>query len=324
MSIQNLSIIFIVIAIPIIIVSSYYVTQQQETLKMQASYDSKLGEATREAIKAYEINTVDWANEKENTRKHTMAAMNVFMTSLANQLNISGTAKEYMQNHIPAIAMTMYDGYYIYAPDYVPVTLKNEDGTQLFYDSENDILTTESESALEEDLAIIYEPAKDKEKSLEYNSKTYNFVTKINEAKKDYIYTLTNQIPYSERYNPNSSIDVVINYTLDNLLYVYGYVNGNYIERKGYLLNFGDTRISAIPQVKENEPDTLKEGSTFVVSYDSGTMSDTYSIAGEYLKEQILYFEDGEYKLGTFNYVYDIEGIKLYYDNAKRFFLFKK
>jgi len=322
MSIQNLSIIFIVIAIPIIIVSSYYVTQQQETLKMQASYDSKLGEATREAIKAYEINTVEWANEKENTRDHTMAAMNVFMTSLANQLNISGTAKEYMQNHIPAMAMTMYDGYYIYAPAYVPVTLKNEDGTQLFYDSEENILTTTSENFAGEDFSIIYEPAEDILadiiKSTIYNGKTYKFVTEINNAKKDYIHTLTNQIPYSERYNPNSDIDVVINYTLDNLMYVYGYIGDEYVEKKGYLLNFGDmayTNEHIIPQQSEGLESLENLSNEFNVLYRKGM--DEYDIKGEYLKEQILYFEDGEYNLGTFNYVYDSEETKLYYDDIE-------
>ena len=61
------------------------------------------------------------------------ATVNAFMTSLSNNLNISGTAKEFMENYIPAIAVTMYDGYYIYAPTYTPITKENTDGVQLFY-----------------------------------------------------------------------------------------------------------------------------------------------------------------------------------------------
>lgn len=331
MSIQNLAIIFIVIAIPIIIVSSYYVNQQQETLKMQANYDLKLGEATREAIKAYEINTVEWADKKENTRDHALAVMNVFTTSLANQLNISGTAKEYMENYIPAIAMTMYDGYYIYAPTYVPVTLKTEDGTQLFYDMENDLLTTESEDYISgRDFEIIYEPEEGYGMTMNYTYTTdeniekqeeVKFVIETECAKKKYEHTLTNQIPYSERYSAGN-INVAINYTLDNLVYIYGNINGNYVEKKGYLINFGQTSLNEIPQVIENAPDTLKNGSNLSINYDDGTTN--YTISGEYLEEQIVYYENGEYKLGTFNYVYDTNQTKLYYDEEEQDFFSMK
>ena len=85
------------------------------------------------AVKAFEVNTVDWASKKQNDRSNTMAMINAFMISLSNNLNISGTAKELMQNYIPAIAVTMYDGYYIYAPTYTPITEENTDGVQLFY-----------------------------------------------------------------------------------------------------------------------------------------------------------------------------------------------
>ena len=112
---------------------SYYLNLQRDTLELQAIYDTKLSEATKEGIKAFEVNTVDWASKKQNDRSNTMAMINAFMTSLSNNLNISGTAKELMENYIPAIAVTMYDGYYIYAPTYTPITKENTDGVQLFY-----------------------------------------------------------------------------------------------------------------------------------------------------------------------------------------------
>ena len=330
MSIQNLSIIFIVIAIPIIIVSSYYVTQQQETLKMQASYDSKLGEATREAIKAYEINTVEWANEKENTRKHTMAAMNVFMTSLANQLNISGTAKEYMQNYIPAMAMTMYDGYYIYAPAYVPVTLKTEEGTQLFYDSENDILTTESENPfLGTEYLIAYEPEGTGIISSTETGEQKEFVTTIEQAKKEHKHTLTNQIPYSSRITTNN-IDVVINYTLDNLIYIYGYLgNGTYIEEKGHFVYFSDAAsVLGVPQIENGTESKLRSEEDGLTFKYTNINNKKLTIQGEKLKEQIAYRDNSnsiEAKNDIFNFVYDSDGTKLYYDeNEESFFSLKK
>lgn len=133
MKIQNLSIIFLVIVIPLVMILSYYLNLQRDTLELQAIYDTKLSEATKEGIKAFEVNTVDWASKKQNDRSNTMAMINAFMTSLSNNLNISGTAKELMENYIPAIAVTMYDGYYIYAPTYTPITEENTDGVQLFY-----------------------------------------------------------------------------------------------------------------------------------------------------------------------------------------------
>ena len=135
MKIQNLSIIFLVITIPLIMILTYYLNLQRDTLELQAQYDAKLSEATKEGIKAFEVNTVDWSDNinPEATRKTMTATVNAFMTSLSNNLNISGTAKELMQNYIPAIAVTMYDGYYIYAPTYTPITKENTDGVQLFY-----------------------------------------------------------------------------------------------------------------------------------------------------------------------------------------------
>lgn len=61
MKIQNLAIIFLVISIPLIVILSYYLNLQQKTLKLQAEYDTKLAESTKEGIKAFEVNTVDWS-----------------------------------------------------------------------------------------------------------------------------------------------------------------------------------------------------------------------------------------------------------------------
>lgn len=145
MKVQNLAIIFLVIIIPLIMILSYYLHLQQETLELQAEYDTKLSAATKEGIKAFEVNTVDWSEKKGrektslNYREEVEAMINSFTTSLANNLNISGTAKEYMINYIPAIAITMYDGYYTYAPAYVPKTAETDsrvqpEGVQLYYD----------------------------------------------------------------------------------------------------------------------------------------------------------------------------------------------
>ena len=160
MKIQNLAIIFLVITIPLIVILSYYLNLQQKTLKLQAEYDTKLAESTKEGIKAFEVNTVDWSEwvsevSSEKIRDNVQATVNTFLTSLANNLNISGTAKEYMLNYIPAIAVTMYDGYYIYAPTYVPITVEDENGVQLFYDIESGNKNKVSQDS--ENSMILYE-----------------------------------------------------------------------------------------------------------------------------------------------------------------------
>ena len=132
MKIQNLSIIFIIVLVPIIMVLSFYIEQQTDTLELQERYNTKIITASKNAIKAFEINTVDWQSTERNSRKNAQMMANTFISSLTNELALTGTAREYIQNYIPAIAINMYDGYYMYAPTYVPLTVKDLDGVQLF------------------------------------------------------------------------------------------------------------------------------------------------------------------------------------------------
>lgn len=213
MKLQNLAIIFLVITIPLIVILSYYLNMQQQTLKMQAEYDTKLAESTKEGIKAFEVNTVDWSEwisevNSQKVRNDVQAVINTFITSLANNLHLSGTAKEYMLNYIPAMAVTMYDGYYIYSPTYVPVTAVNDDGVQIF----EDITPGVSNKATTSDEGNILYVAKDgvagstyyytyKNEAMETESQTFtNLTTNINNAKQEYKSILNNKIPYSARY----------------------------------------------------------------------------------------------------------------------------
>ena len=134
MKIQNLAVIFIIIVIPIILVLSYYMSLQRDTINMQASYNTKLLES---AIEAFEINTVEWneaySETADSKRRDVMAAINTFVTSFANNIGIGGASKEDVLTYIPAIAFIGYDGYYIYAPEEVPQTVKDKDGVTVLY-----------------------------------------------------------------------------------------------------------------------------------------------------------------------------------------------
>ena len=59
MKIQSLSIIFIIIIMPISIVLSEYVNNQIETKQTELLYNTRLLNSTYDAIKAYQLNTVN-------------------------------------------------------------------------------------------------------------------------------------------------------------------------------------------------------------------------------------------------------------------------
>lgn len=118
MKIQNLAVIFIIIILPISLILTAYVQNQVKTLELQMNYDLKLTQATYDAVKAFQLNTVnsstsDLANSKLRDIK---ASVNTFFNSVATQFNLSGYNKDILKTYVPALVYTMYDGYYIYSP----------------------------------------------------------------------------------------------------------------------------------------------------------------------------------------------------------------
>lgn len=57
MKLQNLSIIFAIIIIPITLILSAYIGTQIDTASLQQSYDTTLMDATHDAVVAFELNT---------------------------------------------------------------------------------------------------------------------------------------------------------------------------------------------------------------------------------------------------------------------------
>ncbi len=198
MKLQNMTVIFIIIMIPIILVVSYYIGLQINTITMQKNYTVKLQTAAKDSIQALEINTVEWnsasSNLADSKRRDVLAAINTFTTSLANGMGIGGAGKGRIQTYIPAIVYTMYDGYYIYSAS----LMKDQD-------TDKDGLTQ------------------------------FNADGTIKSNEKSYQYILKPYSPYSARY-ANENVDVTVNYTLDNYIRVYGTVNGEYQTKEGYLV----------------------------------------------------------------------------------------
>ena len=203
MKLQNMSVIFIVIIIPIILVISYYIGLEIKTITAQNNYNTRLQTAVKDSIQALEINTVEWNSETsklaDSRRRDVQAAINTFTTSLANSMGMSGASKERMQAYLPAIAYTMYDGYYIYSASLVNKQQIDSDGKPSFDDTTGQPMT---------------------------------------EAAATYEYVLKPYTPYSARY-VNGNIDITVNYTLDNYIKIYGTIDNwfNSISKEGYLVN---------------------------------------------------------------------------------------
>ena len=117
MKIQSLAVIFIIIILPISLVISSYTQNRVETLRLQTSYDSKLNDSTHDALKAYQLNS--FASETstiiDEKIRDIKASANTFFNSLASNFSTLGYTKSTLQNYVPALVYTMYDGYYIYS-----------------------------------------------------------------------------------------------------------------------------------------------------------------------------------------------------------------
>lgn len=211
MRIQDLAIIFVIIILPISIVLGAYTQMQISTISLQTEYDMKLTAATSDAIKAFQINTAnsttsDIANSKI---RDIEASVSTFKTSIKSVFGMNGYSEDEMNEYIPALVYTMYDGFYIYSrfnnQNYLYKTKKDNDGNVEFELDENG-----------------------------------NKIPIDNNGEN--IFGLKPYITYSAEYVKNN-IDVVITYSLDNHISIKGMVNGTYLDDSGYLID-GITNVT--------------------------------------------------------------------------------
>lgn len=276
MKLQNMTIIFIIIMIPIILVVSYYIGLQIKTIAIQNSYNTKLQTSAKDAIQALEINTVEWnssaSNLADSKRRDVLASINTFTTSLSNNLGISGAGKGRIQSYIPAIAYTMYDGYYIYSASLMKEQNTDTNGRTQFDSSDGNIL---------------------------YNGAS------------SYEYVLKPYSPYSARYQDKSNnIDITVNYTLDNYIRVYGTIGSDYVTKEGYLVVPGDPNVGvtvtdgSISNIKYRrqgniEPEELKENVHFIDD-DKNSYTEEYIYIYDQ-NDNKLYWDNDNNKFFTIN-----------------------
>ena len=130
MKLQGVSVIFALIVLPLILVLTYYIQLQVDTIEMQNEYDRKLLDSTYGAMSAFEINTAneDLSTVSDSLRTIIEASTNVFMNTLATNFGMSNASRTYLEPYLPAILYTLYDGYYISAPTRTPVFLTDSSG----------------------------------------------------------------------------------------------------------------------------------------------------------------------------------------------------
>ena len=74
---------------------------------------AKLNDATYDAVKAFQLNTTNsyYSSISDSKIRDIEASINTFYNSLTSSINYT---KLELQEYVPAIVYTLYDGYYIY------------------------------------------------------------------------------------------------------------------------------------------------------------------------------------------------------------------
>lgn len=236
MKIQNLAVLFIIIMLPISMVINTYVQNQVETLNWQIAYDTKLNNATYDALKAFQLNTINNdASDLTNSKLRDIeASANTFFNSIASNFNMAGYNQELLKDYVPALVYTMYDGYYIYSP--YTNTLDKQKNNKVTSDS--------GETTMESDADILGRNP----------SATYK--------DKDIIHGIKPYIHYSCRYKPDASSDFIITYSLENYITIEGTINGKPVFDAGYLLDNVEIRGGKVyyrgVEILENDKTTEK------------------------------------------------------------------
>lgn len=116
MKLQSLAIICVLILIPISMVMSVYIQNQIDAINLQSKYDANLINATYDAVKAFQLNTVNnkYSGISNSKIRDIEASVNTFYNSLITSMGEYVQSTENLRDYTPALLYTLYDGYYIY------------------------------------------------------------------------------------------------------------------------------------------------------------------------------------------------------------------
>ena len=118
MKLPNLLIIFIVIALPVILILTLYIGYQVDTINLKSLFDNRLIGSTYDSLEAFEINTTNnqYSTVSDSLIRDIEASIKTFSTSFSSAIRKTGSTKGDVMSYVPALVYTMYDGYYIYTP----------------------------------------------------------------------------------------------------------------------------------------------------------------------------------------------------------------
>lgn len=276
MKLQSFGVIFALIVIPLILVLTYYIQLQVDTIELQTEYDTHLLAATHDAMSSFELNTAneDLSSVSDSLRTIIEASSNIFINTLATKMGMSNASKSYIEPYIPALLYTLYDGYYIYAPTKVLTTLTDSDGNAVYVGDlgvKRESHDTYSYTELDEETLSESEKAANRltYSSLEDNVEDYGQLLYLKKGSKDR-YTaniaeaelktknvLKTYMPYSARYQKETNaagkkVDMTVVYTLDNYITVEGSIGDEYYAKSGYLIPYDSVKIE-IDGVNEDQ-----------------------------------------------------------------------
>ena len=281
MKIQHLAIIFVIIMLPISMVLSYYIGTQIDSIKVQKMYDSKLLTATYDAIKSFQLNTINnkYSTVSDSKIRDIEASISTFYNSLGTELGATGYSEEDLQQFIPAILYTMYDGYYIYGKYY-------NDALPVYETDEKGIVVMDENG---KPMVVGYG---------------------------DYQYGLRPYIYYSCRYKHGTS-DFIVNYTLDNNITVYGKINGEYTTKSGALIKPNSINKDTIQLGEYSYIDSTNNKHT--IQYAKYIEYDGIPMEMEVLSEQLITLDENNYPtLKNYEYV-NYDNRRIYMDESGYF-----
>lgn len=276
MKLQTLTVLFIIIILPITMVVSQYIKTEISTITLQSEYDTKLNNATYDAIKAFQLNESNSTTENIATEKirDVNASVNSFYNSMASAMGVSGYTEEDLRGYIPCLVYTLYDGYYIYTA-YDNGTNNKEYGLKPY------VYYTEEINSGDVKVSVSY--------TLDNYIMVAGTVNGVSVAKSGYLCSSTNDINSSESLKENIEFGDEIKY---NTPYKYEKVGDSLQSNKFYKIGNDWYEYSTTGKLQKVTIEEYKN------KLESDTNDDS---AAKYVQDSVGFTEWVNNNLGSIN-----------------------
>ena len=247
MRIQNLAVIFVIIVLPMTLVLQAYIRNLTGVTNIEARYNEILMSSTYDAVRAYQMNTInnDYSGVNTSRQRDIKASVNSFFNSLATGLHKSGSTKAALNEYVPALLFNLYDGFYVYGP----------------YNNVASVITDNNGDG-EPDAEGVPKLDSGDNKVPYFNNNVLNTDNTMYGVK-PFTY-------YSCEYKGTSgtaAYDITINYTLDNYIAVSGSFDSQQISGAGYYINGSKTTVAdTVEEFLNNSLDATGAAKTVINS----------------------------------------------------------